>query len=321
MNRIGWCASFAALIAASASGSDLNLKIEKLGASTVTVGPGGQVPYALIGELSDASSDGLAMFCVDLAFTGGPLAQAQTPTTVPMKNFASPLGLSNPQGYGGVVSGGALKQLGGAQNTINNTLAPQPIGAVITGVAQPGQPVTLANGVLTAPYAVGSFTLTPSNLFANVIRQGQTGSPFWRVDPAGTGSVQSLLVTVEAIRASVHVVSVGSSGSQILTLNAGPANAGRTYMVLGSTTGTSPGISLGGGLVLPLNGGTYFRFTRSNPNSAILQNSLGTLDSNGKGAATFHPDASFQGQTVHHAFVVLSPVDFVSEAEHVQVVP
>lgn len=137
----------------------------------------------------------------------------------------------------------------------------------------------------------------------------------------GTGAVLPPVVNVEAIRASTHVVSVGANGTQALTLDAGPANAGRTCMVLGSTSGTTSGIALGGGLVLPLNNDSCFRFSRSTPNSASLQNSLGTPGPNGTASAVFHPSSSFQGQTVHHAFVVLGPVDFVSEAEPCVVAP
>jgi len=163
-------------------------------------------------------------------------------------------------------------------------------------------------------------SLTPSHMYAKVILQGETGTPFWHPVEAGIGSVQSLIVTVEAVTANTHQVSVSNGDVQILTLDAGPANAGRTYFMLGSASGTSPGIQVGPGLVLPLNPDSYFRFTRSTPNSAILQNSMGVLDAHGKATVTFHPTSSFEGQALDHAFLLLNPVDFVSEAEPVQVV-
>lgn len=319
MKNPGWCAALVALAPAAAP-SDLNLKAQSQGSSSVTVGPGAQVPYRVLGELSDSGSQGLAMFTFDLAFTGGPLAQASTPTQMPIANFVSPLGLNNPSGYGGTVENGVLRQIGGAQNTIKNVIAPQPIGSVITGVGQPGLAATLVTGSLTTPYQLGSFTLAPSNLLANVIRLGPNGTPFWRVDPAGVGTLQGPVVKVEAIRSNTQVVSVLANGSQTLSLSAGPANAGRAYLVLGSISGTAPGVPVGAGLVLPLHYDEYFGTTRSNPNTAILQNSLGVLDAQGNATCVFHPTRRFEGLTVHHAFLLLNPVDFVSEAEPVKVI-
>ena len=115
-----------------------------------------------------------------------------------MLSFTRPAGLTNPAGFGGTVVGGQLRQVGGAQNTIKNTFAPYPNGTVVTGVAAAGAPVTLASGQLTAPVAPGTYTLTPSGVVANVIRQGETGTPFWHVDRANAGTVQSLVVQVSS---------------------------------------------------------------------------------------------------------------------------
>src|SRR5262245_34003902 len=198
----------ALLIAAAANASDLNLKVQYFNATTATVFPGTVMRYTVDGELVDAQSQGLAMFCLDLSFSGGPLPQALAPTSAPMNNFATPLGVNNPQGFGGKVTNGVLVQAGGAQNTINNVLAPLPTGTVITGIGLPGNPVRLLTGSVTAPYALGTYTLTPSNLFANVIRLGSTGTPFWKVDPADAGVLTPLTVKVEAIQTNVSSVSV-----------------------------------------------------------------------------------------------------------------
>ena len=146
--------------------------------------------------MSDNANEGLALFAFDLEWSGGPLAPAATPVTHPMLDFARPLGLENPAGFGGTPSGGRLLQVGGAQNTINNTFAPFPGGGVVTGVAWPGQPVVLATGKLTAPVTPGTYSLVASNLVANVIRQGETGDPFWRVVKAAPGTFTSLVVQV-----------------------------------------------------------------------------------------------------------------------------
>lgn len=179
-----------------ASAANLNVRVQSGGTSAVTVAPGATVNWTVVGELSDNLNAGLAMFSVDLAWTGGPLTQAANPTSGPMLNFTRPAGLTNPAGFGGTVSAGQLRQVGGAQNTIKNAFAPYPLGTVVTGVAAAGAPVTLASGSLTAPVAAGTYTLSASGVVANVIRQGETGNPFWHVDKAGAGTVQSLVVQV-----------------------------------------------------------------------------------------------------------------------------
>jgi hypothetical protein len=197
-------AAFAMIVAVSASpafATNLNLRLQSGTSSFITVAPGAPVSWTLVGELSDDANEGLALFSVDLSWSGGPLAPAAAPTASPMLNFARPAGVNNPAGFGGTPDAGMLLQVGGGQNTINSAFAPYPIGTVITGVAWPGQPVALANGQLTAPAQPGFYTLGASNLVANVIRQGETGTPFWRVDKAGTGSMTFLTVQVSAAAA------------------------------------------------------------------------------------------------------------------------
>ena len=200
------CASLGTAVifgaAASAFATNLNVRVQSGGSSSVTVPPGATMSWAVVGELSDNLNAGLALFSVDLGFSGGPLTQAVNPTSGPMLNFTRPAGLTNPpgatnpNGFGGTIVAGQLRQVGGAQNTIKNTFAPYPNGTVLTGVAAAGAPVTLASGQLTAPVTPGTYTLTPSGLVANVIRQGETGTPFWHVDRANAGTVQSLVVQV-----------------------------------------------------------------------------------------------------------------------------
>jgi hypothetical protein len=191
---------------------------------------------------------------------------------------------------------------------------------VLTNVAQMGSPVVLAQGTIRSGYRCSVYSLAATNLFANVIRQGETGTPFWHVDPCGAGTNTGLTVHVVAIRPSVPAVSVSAHQRQVLRLNAGINNAGRQYILLGSLSGTSPGTTFAG-VHVPLNPDAYFTFTVNNPNSAILPNSMGTLDATGRASAAFLPDATFINQTANHAFVVINPSSFVSEAESCQVLP
>ena len=121
-------------------------------------------------------------------------------------------------------------------------------------------------------------------------------------------------------------ISIAAGGSQSLHLDAGPAHGGGTYFLLGSVSGTSPGIPLAGQL-LPLNFDFYFLHTLNNPNSVPLASSFGTLDADGRATATFTlPAGGFPGvplSLAHHAFAVFTPttVDFASEAASLTFVP
>lgn len=305
------CAALA--VASTTFATDLNLSVRSGGLSLIDVGPGQVVSYTVTGELTDNASSGLAMFSLDLTYTGGTLPQAQAPTSDPMKRFAVPEGFNNPAGFGGTSVGGQLQQVGGAQNTIKNSFAPVPNGTVLTNVAQPGSPVVLVQGTLTAPDFPGLYTLTAGHLLANVIRQGDTGNPFWHVDPCALGTSQQLTIRVGALHPGRVTLPVHHALG--LQLDAGRRHAGQRYLMLGSISGTTPGIVFDNGVKLPLNRDAYFNFTRSQPNSAILAHSFGVLDSQGRATATFTPDARFVGASVSHAFLILGPSKFVSEAE------
>lgn len=194
--RIAGAVALVLAAAVPAAATNLNLTIQSGGQSTVTVPPGANVPYGIVGVLNDAASDGLASFSLDLTFTGGPLAKADEPSSAPMLNFDKPAGLTNPAGFGGTVMTGTLVQVGGAQNTIANVFAPYPTGNVIVDVAQLGQAVTLVTGQLTAPVTPGTYTLSMSAVVATVIQQGQTGVPFWKVEKALPGTLIPLTVIV-----------------------------------------------------------------------------------------------------------------------------
>lgn len=186
------------LMASSALATDLNIAVRDLnGNSTITVSPGATVQYRVSGQLTDTANEGLALIGFDLDFDGGPLPQANTPTQNPMLNFVRNAGITNPDGYGGTIINGDLIQIGGGQNTIKNFSgnADFPVGTVITGVAHANQ--EFVTGSFTAPMAAGTYTLMIRNVFANVIKQGQTGNPFWATEAAGVGNVSNLTVIVQ----------------------------------------------------------------------------------------------------------------------------
>ncbi len=323
LHRAALSAALAAL-APVAAATDLNLAATSGGQALLSVAPGAPVPWVVTGELSDNGSQGLAMFAFDLSFSGGPLAPAAAPASQPMLNFTPPLGLANPAGFGGTPAAGALRQVGGAQNTIQNALAPFPNGTVITGVAAPGAPEVLATGTLMAPLAVGTYTLSVTSVMANVVRAAATGSPFWEVEAAGVGTVTHLTVEVVALRANVSTLTVQAIGVQTLSLDAGTSRAGRVFWLVGTFTGTTPGIPLAGGQHLPLNPSLYLNYSIVHPNTTPLANSLGHLDGLGQATSTFtlpHVPGSAAGLVIHHAYVLLQPIDFASNPVELTLVP
>ena len=131
----------AVLLSASATvEAELHVSVESGGSNSATVAPGAVVSYEVVGVLSDDANEGLALFGFNLVFDGGDLAPADTPAGEPtpgcdnpMVNFTIPWGINNPGGYGGTVIDGDLIQVGGGQNTINNTPdnAPYPNGTAV----------------------------------------------------------------------------------------------------------------------------------------------------------------------------------------------
>ena len=252
----------AELLSGSAtSTTNVNVVVESGGVSQRVVLPGAEVPYEVVATLSDDANLGLALIGFTLAFDGGDLTHAAIPTGEPtpgcdnaMINFTLPWGLTNPDepcppscGFGGTIIRGDLIQLGGAQNTINNTpdVAPFPIGPVLTGVAQPSGcgPQTIANGSLIAPNAPGVYTLELSELFANVIRAGETGDDFWAADPAGVGTITNLVIDVVAALASADAcflpaVTGATLTDQLwyLTIASEAATTGGVFFVVNAAT-------------------------------------------------------------------------------------
>ena len=120
-------------------------------------------------------------------------------------------------------------------------------------------------------------------------------------------------------------VSIATGGRVTLDLVAGTANANRKYWIAGTLSGTSPGTDLGNGLTAPLNWDSFMDWSIRKVNGPVFNNFSGTLDANGSAAAvldTLGPvSASYSGLTMHFAFILLKPLDFVSNAIPVALLP
>ncbi len=114
-----------------------------------------------------------------------------------------------------------------------------------------------------------------------------------------------------AFYGDLYEVSLGTGGTQKLTVNAGQAHAGRSYWIFGSVTGTTPGVTLGsaiGPVHIPLNPDPWTDYTIALANTSILANTKGTLDASGTSQASFNIPKinlpSAVGLVFHHAYLV-----------------
>lgn len=105
-------------------------------------------------------------------------------------------------------------------------------------------------------------------------------------------------------------VSLSSGGSVNFDLQAGPANAGDIYLMLGSLSGIAPGTPFGGQIV-PLNLDSYTLDLLAAPNT-IISGSLGVLNGSGEASANLTIpaglDPALAGTVANHAYVTIDPV-------------
>ena len=145
----------------------------------------------------------------------------------------------------------------------------------------------------------------------------------FRIVPAGPAG------TAPALDARFERLSIAGGGVQGLTLDAGPAFAGGVYVVLGSASGTAPGLPVDG-LVVPLNLDAYLLATLNSLNKGPYVRTFGVLDADGRADALIRlapglAGAGLAGTTLDHAFCVIDPVfgtlQFSSNAAPLELIP
>ena len=109
-------------------------------------------------------------------------------------------------------------------------------------------------------------------------------------------------------------ISLSAGGAQLMSLEGGLTHAGLGYLLLGSASGTDPGLELEPGLVLPLQPDAYSALTLFAPNLPPLAGSVGALDGAGRASASFSlppgSPSALIGLKLHHAYLVLGPFGF-----------
>ena len=138
------------------------------------------------------------------------------------------------------------------------------------------------------------------------------------------GQAQSLAVAIpprgllvlqhepELLAADVDAVSLTSGGSIELSVDVTVEHAGDIYWVLGSATGTSPGIPVAPGVVLPLLPDAYFTASLVGANQAPFSANFGLLDATGRGQAVVTLlgglPQSLAGTALHHCAAIVDPL-------------
>ena len=111
------------------------------------------------------------------------------------------------------------------------------------------------------------------------------------------------------------------------TLDAGSANAYRIYIMFGTSSGTSPGLILPSGKILPINWDCFSEYILMNINTPPFYNFVGLLDL--AGTAQAQMDTTMMGpvspgcigKKLNFAFVTSCHWDFVSNPVEIEIVP
>lgn len=109
-----------------------------------------------------------------------------------------------------------------------------------------------------------------------------------------------------------------------LDLDAGPAHADRTYLILGTVSGTTPGYALPGGTILPINWDVFTTMCMSLINTPVFNHFYGTLDSAGRSwaqVATGPLSSSTVGTVLDFAYCMNNPFNFASNSVQVEIIP
>lgn len=146
------------------------------------------------------------------------------------------------------------------------------------------------------------------------------GIPGNQVPLGGCGKFRVVSGVPLSLSSDVHMLQLEQGGTQTLRTNAGAGQAGNLYLMLGSASGTGPGIPVDG-LTLPLNLDSYLLHALTAPNTPPLSGSLGILSTSGVTLTQFTIppglSSSFAGLTLHHASAVIGAgpvVSFVTNA-------
>jgi len=127
----------------------------------------------------------------------------------------------------------------------------------------------------------------------------------------------------QSLAADAYTLPAATGATIGFSLDGGPSNANRDYLLCGSLSGTMPGTLLpGGGATIPLNRDWYTEWILSRLNGPVYAGFWGTLDASGQATAQMiaPPISSvWERTTIYYSFATMNPWDFVSNAVAVEV--
>ncbi|MBM3975613.1 MAG: hypothetical protein FJ299_01330 [Planctomycetes bacterium] len=175
-----------------------------------------------------------------------------------------------------------------------------------------GEPITYTSWGPFEPNNYSGFTPAGED-FAQFMGPGSYVPSTWNdMSPWDTIYQQPIHGVIELPLAPASVpnpISLTTGGMHVLPIVAPAELAGHEYLVIGSVSGTRPGLDLGG-VHLPLNLDAYTLATLSNPDDGLIRAGRGQLDQLGEALAAFQVPpglpANLVGLQVHHCAVVHS---------------
>ena len=197
-------------------------------------------------------------------------------------------------------------------------------GATISVLPVTGDPPTAVPGPVT-DHGDGTYSF-------ELVATDQPGRGAWNlvVDFGGNKPVQlwpplflqtSPLVDLHCGK---FIQQASDAGAVPFTLNRGAGEAGRAYHLLGTTSGTTPGLDLGS-VLLPLNRDRFFQFTYLSPGPPAFPGSQGLLDGDGRAeAALVLPPvawSSLVGERLHFCALLGGPTLEVTALAQLDVWP
>jgi hypothetical protein len=136
------------------------------------------------------------------------------------------------------------------------------------------------------------------------------GGPHATAKQVALGAALDAMLASPRLSPDAGTLSLSAGGALALEIDTGPGYQGLPYLILGSLSGTSPGIAVDG-VVLPLVPDAYLDHTLLFAGSPAYDGTAGVLDPDGATTAqiAFPPgiDPSLAGQVAHHAALVFGP--------------
>lgn len=169
--------------------------------------------------------------------------------------------------------------------------------------------------------ANGSVYVTSNTLSTNAPMTGDACFP----NKSNGKDIFITLLLLDCLRADTGELSAGGGGEIAFSIDAKSRNSGRTYLLLGSASGTTPGHALPGGMAtLPIVWDALTSGLLLFVNTPVCASFFGTLDGLGLAEADLKPgviDPVFVGAELHFACCLRGPFDFASNPVRIEIVP